>query len=180
MKFVLHLDNKPVVLIYNDIEEEINVDEITSINYSNLYEEAVTISTLINNVGQLRAEAEHIYDLKKLETKTMAANLEKRWRKEANKTEGGKFTVTMDEGDTVSIKLTEKALESAMDGDKGYQICKSNELNAKRDFAYIDALYWAIQDKSKKLDNLLPKVTPKDFYNELIEGKINNIFIKKF
>ena len=43
----------------------------------------------------------------------------------------------------------------------------------------IDSLYWAIQSKDKKLTNLVPKVTPKEFYDELIEGTVNSFIIKK-
>jgi hypothetical protein len=43
----------------------------------------------------------------------------------------------------------------------------------------LDALQWAVQDKSKKLNNLLKPVTPTEFLNELVEGEVNSFFIKK-
>ena len=51
MKHVIHLNDKPIVLIYGDLDEEINVDEITKIDYSNLYGESVTISVILNRIG---------------------------------------------------------------------------------------------------------------------------------
>jgi hypothetical protein len=178
MKHVIHLGDKPIVLIYNEFENEIDVSQITRIDYSNLFGEAVTISSLLNSIAQLRSQAEEVYERKKFERQIMEADLEKRWRKESNKNEG-KFTITESDGSIITIKLTEKALESSIIADKGYQTCKNNEISAKRDFAYLEALYWAVQDKSKKLDNMLPKVTPKEFIDELIEGTVNGILIKK-
>jgi len=40
-------------------------------------------------------------------------------------------------------------------------------------------LYWSIQSKDRKLNNLVPKVTPEEFYNDLVEGTINTFTIKK-
>lgn len=178
MRHVLYLGTKPVVLIYNEFEEDINVSEITRIDYSNLFGEAVTISSLLNSIAQLRSQAEEEYERKKLNRHILEADLDKRWRREANRNEG-KFSITEEDGSITTLKLTEKALESCIITDKGYQTAKNNEISAKRDFAYLEALYWAVQDKSKKLDNMLPKVTPHEFYDELIEGTVNGIFIKK-
>ena len=178
MKHVIYLGEKPIVLIYKEFENDIDVSQITRIDYSNLYGEAVTISSLMNSIAQLRSQAEEVYERKKLSRQIMEADLEKRWRKEANKNEG-KFTITEEDGSIITIKLTEKAIESSIISDKGYQLSKNNEISAKRDFSYLDSLYWSLQDKSKKLDNMLPKITPSEFYDELIEGTINGILIKK-
>lgn len=174
----LNLGDKQIILIYPDFENEIDVIELTKINYSNLFGEAVTVSSLLNSFGQLRAQAEYEFESKKFQRQIMEADLEKRWRKEANRNEG-KFTVTEKDGGVITIKLTEKALESAIIGDLGYQTIKNNEISCKRDLDYVSALYWAIQDKSKKLDNMLPKVTPHELINELVEGTVNGICIKK-
>ncbi len=51
------------------------------------------------------------------------------------------------------------------------------EIESKRD--KLDTLFWAVQSKDKKLNNLLPKIVPQDFEKELIEGKINTFKIVK-
>ena len=56
---------------------------------------------------------------------------------------------------------------------------KKQVIAAKRDLDFIDSLYWAIQSKDKKLSVLTKGVTPEELYNEIIEGTINNIVIKK-
>lgn len=178
MKHIIHLGENPVVLVYKPIERDIDTDSLTAIDYSNIYGEVVTTPVILNMIGQLRAEAEKVHEDKKIERKVMEADLEKRWRREANKA-SGKFTLTDDDGTIYSIKLTDNAIKAALNSDKGVIICMNNEVKAKRDLGYLDALYWAIKSKDQKLNNLLPKVTPEEFYNELVDGIINGILIKK-
>lgn len=178
MRQLIHLGDKPIILVYPDNIDEINVEEITKIDYSNLYGEVVTISALLNTIGGLRSEAEAEYESKKLERKIMEANLEKRWRKEAGNA-SGKFTITEPDGSSIHIKLTEKAIVSAITGDKGWQVCMSNEIKAQKDLNFVDSLFWSLKSKDQKLNNLLPKVAPREFVSELVEGKINGILIQK-
>jgi hypothetical protein len=63
--------------------------------------------------------------------------------------------------------------------DKAWQISKKSVISAKRDMDFIDALYWSVQSKDKKLSVLVKGVTPEELYNELVDGVINNIVIKK-
>ena len=49
----------------------------------------------------------------------------------------------------------------------------------KKYLAEIDSLYWALQSKDRKLNNLVPKVTPEEFLDNLVEGEINTFIIKK-
>ena len=49
----------------------------------------------------------------------------------------------------------------------------------KKHLAEIDSLYWALQSKDRKLNNLVPKVTPEEFLDNLVEGEINTFIIKK-
>ena len=43
----------------------------------------------------------------------------------------------------------------------------------------LDSLYWACQDKSRKLNGLVNGTTPQEFVEGMIEGKVNGILIKK-
>ena len=101
------------------------------------------------------------------------ASLKKQFRREANLS-GGKFTI-----DGESVKLTEKSLEDAVILDVKYQTVSKEIIEAKRDLDMLDSLFWSVQDKSKKLNNILKPVTPEEFVSELIEGEINLLFIKK-
>lgn len=177
MRHIIQLGGKPICLEYKDIEGDIDVNSLTKIDYSNLFGETITVSSLLNRIGQWKAEAEKQYEDSKLKRSIKEGDLEKRWRREAARNEG-KFNVSDTEGKTELIKLTDKAITSAIVSDKGMATLKSNEISAKRDLAYLDSLYWAVQDKSKKLDNLLPKVIPDEFWNEIVDGEINLMMIR--
>ena len=103
MRTIIHIDSQPLELVMADFDSEIDVDEITSIDYSNLFGEAVTISTLLNRIGILKARAEAIYAEKKLEFDIYEAIQRKRLRREAAMN-SNYFKV-----DDQQIKLTENS-----------------------------------------------------------------------
>lgn len=173
MELLVHFGGVPVTLETNGFEERLDIDRLTSIDYGNLYGEAVTVSALLNKVGMLRAEAEKDMNEKKLEKEVLEASLKRSWRREANMN-GGKFTIEGDE-----IKISEKALDEALMLDEEYQQVSLDYIDAQRNFGMLDSLQWAIQDKSKKLNNLLKPVTPSEFLDELVEGTVNSFLIVK-
>lgn len=176
MEFLVHFGNVPVTLFTNGFAGNVDIDRLTSIDYTNLYGEAVTVSALLNKVGMLRAEAEKSVAEKRLEKEVYDADLRRGFRREANRN-GGKFTIDGEE-----IKLSEKALDEVVLLDDDYQKLALEHIEAQKDFGFLDSLQWSIQDKSKKLNNLLKPVSPNEFLQELVEGKVNsfNITKKKF
>ena len=51
-------------------------------------------------------------------------------------------------------------------------ICKTNI------FDYINSIFWAVKDKSEKLNKLSLSIHPNDLPDSIIEGKVNDIMIK--
>ena len=181
-KITVHLNSSVLTLSFQMMEGDINVDDLTKIHYENLFGELVTVSALLNKIGLIKAEAEEIYNLKKFEAEIYKAEANKRLRREIVENGGKIRIVERKQGIVVSdvfVKATEDAIENAIILDEGYQIKKKNEIKAYRDFSYIDSLYWAVQSKDKKLNNLMREVTPEDFEKEIVEGVINGILIKK-
>lgn len=174
MKVTIPLGRYTVVLIASDQIDQIDMDTITRIDYSNLYGEAVTCSALLNRIGQLKADAEAIHSDAKLELDIYEAGLKKKYRREALLARG---TITLEEGGTV--KLTEKGLEELVLLDKGYQVKSKEVIYSKRNLDYLESLNWAVSSKDRKLNNLLPRVTPEEFFNNLMEGVVNTFIIKK-
>ena len=164
MQVLIHLGQNPVTLNFKDFEGEVDCDQLTSIDHSNLYGEAVTISALLNHVGMLKAEAEKVFSIKKLECDTFEAELRQRIRRESTET---------------AQKITEKGIEEVVDTDPGFKTKKKNVITAQYNLAIIDSLFWSVKSKDQKLNNLIKGVTPEELYNELIDGTINNIVIKK-
>ncbi len=176
-KVVVPFADKTVVMTFGEFDEEINVDELTTIDYSNLFGEAVTVSALMNRIGILKAESESTLSLRKLDCEIYMAQQEKRFRRQAN-IDGGKFQ--LQEGKEItSIKLTEDSLAMAIALDPIVQAKKKAVIEAQKNLSFMDSLYWSIKSKDTKLSVLVTGVTPEDFYNELIEGTINAITIKK-
>lgn len=75
MKTVIHVGDRPLILVSKEYDDDINIDELTSINYSNLYGEAATVSALLNKVGMWKSEAESYYQTKVLERSMFEASL---------------------------------------------------------------------------------------------------------
>lgn len=174
----IFIDGLNLVLKYEKFEETIDVDDLTRIHYENLFGEAVSVSALLNRVGILKAEAEAYYERKKLEADIYEANLRKRWRRESNMT-GGKFTLTIEGEEPEQIKLTEKSLDEAVLLDPACQVHRNNTITAKATLAKMDSLFWSVSSKDKKLNNIMKEVTPEEFANEIVEGKINGMMIRK-
>ena len=82
MKILVHFSGVPVELETNGFSGRIDIDQLTSIDYGNLYGEAVTVSALLNKVGLLRAEAEQALAEKKLERDVCEADTKRKWRSE--------------------------------------------------------------------------------------------------
>ena len=94
MNILVHFNDVPVTLQTNGFEDTVDIDKLTSIEYSNLYGEAVTVSALLNKVGLLRAEAEKKVAECKLEKEVYEAQTKKEWLREANRN-GGKLTLAL-------------------------------------------------------------------------------------
>ena len=169
-----------VVLKYTGLSDELDVDDLTRIHYENLFGECITVSAALNKIGILKSDAEAAYERKKLEADIYEANLRKRWRREANNN-GGKFTLTSDDKneEPEQVKLTEKSLDEAVLLDKACQVHRNNVILYKANLNKLDSIFWAISSKDKKLNNIMKEVTPEEFTENIIEGKINEIMIRK-
>lgn len=177
MRYTIHIGNKPIILEHDNLDSTINIDDLTTVDTSNLFGEAVTVSAAANRIGLLRSEVESNMALAKLELKIFEANFRSRLRKQAAENSGF-FNLVVDE-EEVKVKLTEKALESSFENDSKWVALQKDYIKAEKDFNALSALYWAIQNKSRTINNVVGGTTPEDFVSELVEGKVNGILIKK-
>ena len=177
MKYTIHVGNKPIILEHGDFDSIINVDDLTRIDTSNIFGEAVTISAAVNRIGLLKAEVESNMADIKLEIKIFEGNYRSNLRKQASKGSGS-YSMRID-NDDVFVKLTEKALETCFETDDNWIKLKKDFNKAERNFNAISSLYWAVQDKSRRLNGLVSSTTPEEFVEGMIEGKINGINIFK-
>lgn len=174
MKLVRNIGDKVIVLLSNDLKNELDMDAVTSIDHANLYGEIATCSVLLNKVGLLRAQAESEYESAKVEFNVYKAQLATQIRRESI-VNGGKVKVE----DIGLVKLTESSLDDILTINPGLHAMQKDLVKKKKHLAEIDSLYWALQSKDKKLTGLVPKVTPEEFLDNLVEGEINTFLIIK-
>ena len=177
MKYTVHIGDTPIVLEHDNLDSTINVDDLTKIDTSNLFGEAVTISAAVNRIGLLKSEVEANMAETKLEYKIYEGNLKSKLRHQAANNSG--FYLIRVGNEDVKVKLTEKALDTCFETDEGWLKLKRQFIRAERNFNAISSLYWACQDKSRKLNGLVSGTTPKEFVEGMIEGKVNGILISK-
>ncbi len=151
-------------LKFGKFDEDVDVDDLTHIHYENLIGEVITISTLYNRIGIFKAEAEKLYDDARLSCRIFEAQKSQEIRKTAIRE---------------NRKSTDKSTEEELAILQEYRVKKQQVYKARKNFNILDALFWAIQSKDKKLSVLLSGITPKEFEEGIIEGKINHIYIKK-
>lgn len=177
MKYTIHIGDNPITLEHDNLDSTINVDDLTAIDTSNLFGEAVTISAAVNRIGLLKSEvAANLAEIK-LKNRFFEGNFRNKLRKEAAEN-AGHYMIRVDNED-VKIKLTETALATSFETDPEWIKNQKEYIKAEKDFNALDSLYWACQDKSKKLNGFVGGTTPEDFLEGIIEGKVNGILIKK-
>jgi predicted HicB family RNase H-like nuclease len=177
MKYEMSLGGKPLTLIHDDLDTSINVDNLTKIDTSNIFGEHVTISAAVNRIGLLKAEVQKVMSEAKLDLKMYEGNFKAKLRKQAANN-SGKYTMRVG-NDDVAIKLTESALATSFETDAEWIKIKKAYILSERNFNALESLYWACQDKSRKLNGLVQGTTPDEYVSEMIEGKVNGILIKK-
>ena len=169
---VLHLNEKIVTLKISDTDLDIDVDDILKIDYNNILGEILTFPVIVNKIGLLRAELENKVNQEKFNLEVYSARLAELFRK-------NNLSTDIDKSGKKKIKSpTIQEIENAVLLDEGYQLRKKKFFNLKKNYDYLDSLYWACKDKSKKLDYCTTSIKPEDFENELISGSINNVMIK--
>lgn len=177
MKYTIHVGDNPITLEHGSLDSIINVDDLTKIDTSNIFGEAVTISAAVNRIGLLKSEVEARMAETKLEYKIFEGNFKAKLRKQAANN-SGYYTQRVDNED-VRIKATETALATSFENDKDWIVLKKAFITAEKNFNALSSLYWACQDKSRKLNGLTNGTTPQEFVEGMIEGKFNGILITK-
>lgn len=162
----LTIGNHIIALKQESFDTDIDMDEITQIQYSNLYGEIVTVSALMNRIGILKAEVDNIYEDYKLDCAIFES--EQRRKFVSEKLVSGEK------------KPTEQQIEDYLNTVKDVISKRKHLLVLKRNSDYVNSLYWAIQSKDRKLSVLMKGVTPEEFSEAIVEGSVNTFIIKKF
>ena len=160
-KSIYHLKSTP-------FDPEVDMDDLTRIHYDNLVGEVLTIATLMNKVGILKADVDNEYREQGLKVKIL----------EAERAEYYRDGLTTNNGKTTK-KPTIAEVDNAVVTDPEVQDLRRELLRMQKQAEQIDSLYWAVKSKEMKLNKFAENITPEDFENEIIEGSINSVMIKK-
>jgi hypothetical protein len=163
---IIQIGNKSFKLMFEDFDEELDIDSLLKIDYSNLIGEIITFPVIVNRFGILLAEAESQAAEAKLNLEVFEAKTKERLRIELAERNGGKSP-------------TVEALNNAVVSNKAYQVMRKKLIEAQKTRDYINSIFWASKDKSEKLNKLSLTIQQGDITDKMIEGKINNVLIKQ-
>ena len=163
---VLNIGGQEYIFRLGTFEDDIDVEKLLKIDYSNLIGELCTFSLVVNKLGLMLAETESKVSEIKLNSEIFEAKLKEKLRVNLAEANGGKAP-------------TVDALNSAVTMDKGYQAIQRSLIEAKKNRDYLLTMYLAAKDKSEKLNKLSLQIQPGDIDASMLEGEINGIVIKK-
>lgn len=171
------------------IEEEIDLDRITSIDIANLSAEIVTIPVLLNQFGILLAEATAVLQERKMEFEIFVAKQKEKIRldalnivdkidedeeeevEEKTSNKGRKKVVKK-----VSVKkLTNDEIETKILQLPIYAIKKKHLISAEKNVSLLNSAFWSLKDKSGKIDKLSMSITQGDVFDHLISTSLEKM-----
>lgn len=162
--------DKVITLNLNSIStQEIDVDEITKIQYHNVIGEILTISNLVNKVAILKAEQEEVVSLVKLDLNILESKLGEKAREDLSETD--------DKGKAKKPTIAE--VDGYVNKSQIFIDGKKKLIQEEKFLGYVEALLYAVKDKSRKLETISSKIHPDEFSAEITEGVINGIMLKK-
>lgn len=163
---VIKLGDQLYTLSYQEFEDEVDIDELLKIDYSNLIGEMVTFPIMVNRIGLLLADAESKLSETKLNRDVMEAKVKERIRKELFEQNGKQPTIDM--------------VNDAVTQDAGYQAVYRKYIDAQKTRDYISSLFWAMKDKSSKISILCRNAdVMEDEEVKLNRMVMNGVEIKK-
>jgi hypothetical protein len=171
-KIIVNFGDKLVTLHVTEFDTDIDMDDVLKIDYNNVLGEVLTFPVIVNRCGALRAEMEHKVSEAKFELEVYKAKLTEMFRKNGSSSK-------TEEGGTKTVKQpTIQQLENLVLLDEGYQLKQKKYFKVIKNYQYLDSLYWAAKDKSKKLDFCSNSLKPTDFENDIVSSTINGVLIK--
>lgn len=165
-KRIIQIRGNTYKLIFDNFDEDVDIDSLLKIDYSNLIGELVTFPVILNRFGILLAEAESQVAETKLNMDVYEAKTKERLRIELAEQNNGKAP-------------TVEALNNAVVSNNAYQAMKRKYIEVVKTRDYINSIFWAVKDKSEKLNKLSLSIQPGDLSDSVIEGRVNNVLVKK-
>ena len=164
-KKIVKIGDKTYTLLIKAFDDEVEVDDLLQIDYSNLIGELVTFPVIVNRIGIMLAEAESAVSEKKLNLEVFEAKMKERLRTQLAETNGKAPTV--------------EALNNAVLQEPSYQSMRKGLINAQKTRDYLNSVFWSAKDKSNKLDRLSLTIQAGDIPEEVLEGRVNSVILRR-
>jgi len=158
------LENGKTVRLELNQADFFNVDQIVSIDYGNIVGEYLTAPMIFNQIANLRSFLQEKFQRSKLNVKIVESQTRQFIRQNWAKLETG--------------KSTSESVNDYVVQDEDFVKAQNEMIDCERLYNDIDSLYWSMKEKCSKLDKMFEKMNPKELDKDLIEGQINNVFIK--
>lgn len=165
-KRIIQVGQRVFKLVFDNFDDEMDIDSLLKIDYSNLIGEMITFPVIVNRFGHLLAEAESQVAEAKLNLEVYEAKAKEKLRIELSEQNGGK-------------NPTVEALNNAMISGKAYQAMRKKYIESQKTRDYVNSIFWSAKDKSEKLDKLSLSIQSGDLADSVIEGRVNNVLIKR-
>lgn len=162
----LNIGDSTYILKFDEFDEDVEIDNLLKIDYSNLLGEMISFPTVVAKFGNMLAEAESQVSERKLDLDVLEAKLKEKYRIELSEANGGK-------------QPTVDQLNMAIIGNKVYIAKKKAMITAQKTRDYMFTTYLAAKDKSEKINKVFTSATPTDIPDSVIEGRMNSTMIKK-
>lgn len=163
-KKIVKIGDKTYTLLIKAFDDDVEVDDLLQIDYSNLIGELVTFPVIVNRIGIMLAEAESAVSEKKLNLEVFEAKMKERLRTQLAETNGKAPTV--------------EVLNNAVLQEPSYQAMRKSLINAQKTRDYLNSVFWSSKDKSDKISALMRNYEIGEEV-DLSEQRINNVLIKK-
>lgn len=164
MKKNITIGDKTYELKIDEFDEEMDVDSLLRIDYSNLIGEMVTFPVIVNRFGNMLSELESKVAEQKLNLEILEAKLKERFKSELQAANGGK-------------NPTVDALNNAVLLDKTYQAMRKKYIEVQKNRDYINSMFWSAKDKSDKI-SILMKSSDITLENAELKGA-NGVTVKE-
>lgn len=165
MQKVIQIGSETYKLHFDEFDDDVDIDELLKIDYSNLLGEIVTFPVIVNRFGMMLAEAESKLSETKLNMEILEAKTKERLRVELAEENGGK-------------NPTVEMLNNAFVKTAVYKSMRDKLIKDQKTRDYINSVFWAAKDKSDKI-NILFKSSEITSETELSEKRINGVLVKK-
>jgi hypothetical protein len=156
---VLKYGNTMIKVKNVEVENEVDPDRITKIDLNNLIAEIITTPVLVNRWGNIMAELDACAKKEKMKFEILCANEKEKIRIKLLDKGGKKPTIS-----EVEDTLIQKPV---------YKIAKTKLIEAEKDSQIVNSIYWAVKDKSDKLNKLSLTIQREDLdsiQNTVING----------